>query len=246
MDLYSFYRLRLSPESKKILEEKKEAGSTYVDTINTLIELFGMFPDDIHQDFMSLAKSKALKLAKKIELSGQFASDTLHTSLDRYLAIIAYLNGGTPISLDEIRTELDMQKIHLKDGYLICPKDFVAINPEEAKDMETAYVIECRNASKYGIPHYVVFCHPREAHETVEVYDDRLLDRLLKHIPKFQKIVDLQVDPIYDPEHPENLLNEKEFMTAPTIGYFRVHIHGDPSKPADYKPPYGVQIVKDQ
>ena len=246
MDLYSFYRLRLSPESKKILEEKKEAGSTYVDTINTLIELFGTFPADIHQDLMSLAKSKALKLSKEIESAGHFASDTLHTSLNRYLAIIAYLNGGIAVSLDEIRTELDMQKIHLKDGYLICPKNFVLINPEDAQDMETACVIECRNASKYDIPHYVIFCHAKEPYEAAEVYDAKLLDQLLRRIPKFQRVVDLQVAPISDPEHHQNLLNENEFMSAPTIGYFPVYIHGDPTKPADYKPPYGVQIIKDQ
>lgn len=246
MDLYSFYRLRLSPESKKILEGKKEAGSTYVDTINTLIELFGTFPADIHQDLMSLAKSKALKLSKAIESSGKFASDSLHTSLNRYLAIIEYLNDGTPVSLEEIQTELDMTKTPLKNGYLVCPRNFVLINPDEAKNMETAYVIECRNASKYDIPHYIVFCHPKDPYETVEVYDDKLLNQLLRRVPKFQRIVDLQVAPIYDPEHPENILNEKEFMAAPTIGYFRVHTHGDPSKPADYKPPYGVQIIKDQ
>lgn len=246
MDLYSFYRLKLSPKSKAILDSKKDSGSTYVDTINTLIELFGTLPDDVHRDLMAFAKSKTLQLAKQMDLSGSFTSSTMETSLSKYLDIIAYLNGGIPISIEEIRTELDMQKIHIRNGYLICPKDFVLINPEDAQDMETACVIECRNASKYDIPHYVVFCHSREPYETADVYDAKLLDQLLRRIPKFQRIVDLQVAPIYDPEHPENILNVTEFMAAPTIGYFPVYVHGDPTKPADYKPPYGAQIIKDQ
>ena len=246
MALNSFYRLKLTPESKAILDDKKNAGSTYVDSINSLIEIFGDLPEDVNHDLMAFAKNKALQLSKRMVLSGLFASSKMEASVDKYLAIIEYLNNGIPVSMEKIREELDMQKVAMKDGYLICPKDFVLINSQDAKDMETAWIIECRNANKFGVPHYVVFWHPKEDYEPAEVYDSYLLDQLLRRIPKFQRIVDMQVTPIHDPDQPENILNEKEFMAAPTIGYYPVHVHGDPNKPADYKPPYGVQIVKNQ
>ena len=246
MSLDSFYRLRLTPKTKEILDEKKDSGSKYVDSINSIIELFGKLPEDVKHDLMTFSKGRVLQLSKQMELSESFTTSTMETSLDTYLAIIEYLNNGIPVSMEKIREELDMQKVKMKDGYLICPKDFVVVNPQDAKDMETAWVIECTNAKKYGIPHYVVFWRKKEDYEPAEVYDSYLLDQLLRRIPKFQRIVDLQVAPIYDPDDPPKMLNEKEFLAAPTIGYFPVHVHGDPKKPADYKPPCGVQIVKNQ
>lgn len=243
MDSHCFYRLKLTPLSKAILDDKKNSGSTYVDAINNLIDVFGSLPDDISSDLTFFAKSKALYLSKDMESSGLFMAATKKKSLDKYLAIIAYLNAGIPISIEEIRDELDMRKIEIKNGCLIYPKDFVLVNSQDAKDMEAAYVIECQNAKRYDIPYYIVFWHPHKPYETTEAYNAKLLAQLLQKIPEFQRIVDLQVSPIYDPEHPEIILNEKELDEAPTIKYFPVYVHGDPRKPADYKPPRGVEIV---
>ena len=246
MPLLPRFTLTLSDSARESLDQKKENGWSMANTVNTLVDTFAILPDDVNRDLTAFAKGKALEISQKMERSGFFAHDTMEASLNKYLAIIKYLNNGVPVTLDAIRTELDMQKVTIKGGHLICPKDFVLINPEEAAKLEAACVVECRNAAKYAIPHYIVFCNPKEAHETTESYDARILDRLLMRIPKFKRIVDLQVAPIYDPEHPEEILNAREFMDAPTIGYFPVYVHGNPAKPADYKPPYGVQIIKNQ
>lgn len=60
----------------------------------------------------------------------------------------------------------------------------------------------------------------------------------------FQTILDKQVDPIMDPEHPGHQLNADEWMAAPTIGYFNIYEHGDPKFGHNYEPPAGAQIVR--
>lgn len=43
-----------------------------------------------------------------------------------------------------------VQKYDIKNGVLICPKDWIVLNPEEAKNMEYAGVVECRNSEVFG------------------------------------------------------------------------------------------------
>ena len=49
-----------------------------------------------------------------------------------------------------------MQKIPMDNGFLICPDDWIIVNPEQAESSSYACVVECRNAGKFGLPHLLV------------------------------------------------------------------------------------------
>lgn len=81
-----------------------------------------------------------------------------------YIDIATFLNEGNRISLESLEAEPTLKKYKMKDGILICPDNWIVINPEQANTMMYAGGVECRNSEKFGtknfgrtIPHFVFF-----------------------------------------------------------------------------------------
>ena len=73
-----------------------------------------------------------------------------------------------------------------------------------------------------------------------------LIQKVIDYDPDFQKIIDIQVDPIMDPEQPGRILNATAYQHAPTIGFYNIYEHGDPIYPVDYRPSNGAEIIRQE
>ena len=146
----------LNDKNKETLEQlKADLRWPYGNTINTLISTFCQLPDDIKKELLEIIKPKIRELYKEMDIAGDFEFAELSKKCQAYTDIVTFLNDGNHISLESLESEPTMKKYPIKDGYLICPDNWIILNPEQAKDMKYAGVVECRNSAKYNIPHYV-------------------------------------------------------------------------------------------
>lgn len=236
--------IELTEKSREKLENIKVRESVpYGNTINYLIDAFADLPETVKEYLVAVCKPKMRQLQEEITNSKGFKADEIFKQMEAYRKITSYL-GGEVVNAYLTDATSDVKKINLKNGYVMCPNNFILLNPEEAENHEYAGVIECRNSSKYGIPHAMFFCDYRYGREYPKEFCDMMIQKFCEKFEKFKKIVELQVDPIYDPDNPGLLLNSDEWMESPEIGFFAVFVEGDPGYYPNYKPPYGIQIFK--
>lgn len=235
----------LSDENRTILEDiKKKSRSPYGNTINYLIKTFCNIPDSVKKELLEAIKPLIKKTQDQLVEAEIFKFKELTEKAQAYIDIATFLNDGQSTFMNETDTSKSMKKIPIKNGYLICPTDYIIINPEDAENMEYAGVIECRNSDKFGIPHLLFFTNKKYNSEYDSLYEDSILHQCCKIYPRFSEIMDMQVTPIDDPEKPGFTLNAKEWMNAPTIGFFHVYIQDDPRYGRNYNPPDGTRIVR--
>lgn len=241
----ALFTCALAQENKQILEQKKDKeGWKLGQTVNTLISTFGLLPDSIKSDLLLHVKEKLRELIDQMDQAGPHELGALSELMEKYLQIAAYLNDGKEISLDAIKKEQMLCKIPIKNGILIAPKNYVLVNPDESLDFEYACILECRNHERYQLPVYLICCDKKYGSTYDDDYRTMLIQKVIQHDPNFRSIVDMQVEPLHDPEHPCKLLNQNAYQAAPTIGLFSVYEHGDPAYPSGYKPPAGVEIIR--
>lgn len=60
----------------------------------------------------------------------------------------------------------------------------------------------------------------------------------------FNTVLKHQVTPILDQTQANQVLNESDYMNAPTIGHFSIYVQGDTNYEANYEPPAGAKIIK--
>ena len=241
----AIFSFQLQDQNRKAMERKKEeSGWPFGRIINTLLDTFAVLPDSVKKDLTEHIKQTLHDLINQMNHAEEHEYAELMEIARKYLDIASYLNDGKELSLTDISRFQLLQKISLKNGLLICPKSYVIVNSEEAPDMEYACVVECRNATRYNVPHYLIFCDRKYSADYDDNYKSMLIKKLLDHHPDFQRIMDAQVKPIYDPEMPGKLLNANACSEAPAIGLFSVYEHGDLLYPADYMPPDGTEIIR--
>lgn len=241
----TLFTCTMNPENRMILEQKKLAdGFKLGETVNTLIATFGLLPDVIESELIRFIRGRLQMLSAQAEHAGQYEKEKIADITEKYRQIAVYLNHGVALPSENIKNEPVMREVPIKNGFLRCPKDYVIVNEAEASTMSYACVVECRNAVNYGIPHYLVYCDRKYGSDYDESYETMLLQKILAKAPDFQRIIDLQVKPIESLETPGVFLNAEEFLKSPEIGFFHVYERGDSKYPLDYKPPYGVEIVR--
>ncbi len=224
---------------KELKRMKTEAGWPYGNTINNLLELLSI-PKSVKEEFYEFTKTQLRSLYKQADSEEIFGLNELNEKITVYTDIAALLNNGVRLSVDDLKED-PMKKIKIKNGYLIVPSDWIDINPDEAEEMPFAGVIECRNSKRYGIPHFLFHTHLERACD----YDSDEINKMcVKVYPEFKDIMNRQVTPEMDPEHPTVMLNEQAFMDAPTIGHFSIYVQDDPLYGSNYKPPAGAKIVR--
>lgn len=142
----------------------------------------------------------------------------------------------------------DFQKIKLKKGHLKCPLDWLLINPQDAPTSSRAYVVECLNASRYNIPHYVYFDDLKERNED---FYKKVENEIVKVYPEFQKVIDKQVEAEYEEGEPQtfaHITNLEEYSSAPTIGIFLIETSAEIRErrtwDTSYQPPANAEVVR--
>lgn len=234
------------PDSNRIKLEKikEETRTPYGSTINTLIDTFCDLPDEISQDIIDTCKAKVRSLLDQMDKAGGFELADISAKVQKYLDIMAFLNHGQAISIDQIKREPEMKTISIKNGSVIYPANWIVVNADQATQCEYAGVVECRNAERYGIPHFLFFTNEKYAKDYSQQEKTRI-NRLCAYASRlFADAEKQQVPLVADPEHPGEYLNSKEHLDSPYIGHFHLYEQGDPTYPSDYNPPYGAMVVR--
>lgn len=241
----------LTDENRETLENLKERKRISCGKIiNDAVAAFCKLPFELKRELCIFidtsieVKKRELGTAsacRKAELSEQIAA---------YRRIFSFLEGEEMLSVDTTPTT-GLTKYLIKDGYLICPEDWIVVNPEAAGESMYACILECRNSDVFGrehfgmsIPHFICYTDVKYGRDYSSEFFDYYNRLCVQAWPNFQKVIESQVKPVNDPAKNGRILNEDEWISAPAIGQFAVYENGDTVYPRDYNPPYGAMIVR--
>ena len=112
------------------------------------------------------------------------------------------------ISIEDVAKQPNMTRHDLKDGYVLYPRDWLIVNPKVAINCRFAGVIEC-SLKSYRMPHLLFFSDKEIGNLTVEDYVEIHRNATIVY-PLFRDILDHQITPIDDPDHPGYQLNVNE------------------------------------
>lgn len=232
----------LTDEAKSILEKlKAKMQKPFGQIINTTVTTVCDAPIEVKEETLNFYKRNIKLLTKQMDSASPFELRAISEKIEAYMNLAMLVNGGERISIDEINNEPDMTQYKIEGGYVVCPEDWIVLNPEEAGQCCYAGVVECRR-KEYHVPHFLFFTNKR-----ANRYDDKLYSRVNRMCcqkwPKFKEILAQQVQPIDDPNNPGFQLNADEWMAAPTLGYFALYVKGDPA-PDGFVPPMGAMVVR--
>lgn len=238
LEAYKF-SFDINGENKKALDNLTDnLSSKYGPIINLLISTFCRMPEDIKQAFLDFCFEKVEELENQEKVAGEYEKKGLEKEKAYYLQVAKIINVGDELELQDEKSR--MVKIELKEGYLVCPADWILLNLEQAKNCHYAGVVECRNSEKYGIPHFVFFSNRQYGTDYDDAFINDVNEMCVSAWPGFrEKVLEKQVRPIPDPENRGSYLNGKEYLAAPIVGHFHIYENGEIEEP-----PYGAVIVK--
>ncbi len=242
----------LTKESKEILEKlKNERKFMYGNTINALITTFGDMPEKVKKELLSFVKIKIKSLIKEFDHVSTFQTNDLDKQIQVYIELANFFSDGQKISLQTLKDEPTLKKYQIKNGFLICPENWIVLNIEQADTMMYAGVVECRNSKIYGkqhfnreIPSFVFFTDKKYSTEYDNYFKEYINKLCIKKFKDFEKVIQSQVNPIDDPDSPGCYLNFDEWIKAPSINYFSIYENDDTSFGINYEPPSNARIVR--
>lgn len=239
------FSLDVNGDNKEVLDElTANYNLKYGPMINKIISTFCRMPKSIKKVIEKVCLNEYNRLTEELEnVTGKFHRQLLEQERDSYMDIIRLINKGTYEFENEEPSEKTMKKIRLYDGYLLIPSDWIVVNPESAENCRYAAVLECRNSKKYGVPHFIYLNNFKYGKDFTDNMERDFFNLCKKKWEKFAEIEELsnknQLVP--DPDNKGQYLNEKEYLTAPTIGLFSIEEQGDRRIG---EPPYGAMIVR--
>ncbi|MBP3806859.1 MAG: hypothetical protein ILA13_00425 [Eubacterium sp.] len=238
------FSIILEHEIKEKLEEiALEYDKKIGPLINLLIKSFLFVSPRVSESIIKLCSNQINQINQMIAVSDCFEKERLLNEKQQYLEIAKILNKGKGIFVDEKEQYL-MKEIKIKDGVLIIPNDWILVNPEESTQYRYAAVIECRNSSKYGIPHFIKFCNYRYAKDYPDEFIDEFLSECQIAWPDFNdKVRKKQVKPIPNIDG-KGYINIEKYLAAPTIGFFHILESDDDYFKRNEDSPYGSKIVR--
>lgn len=232
----------LSEENRAFLEsEKAKKSIKFGPYLNTLIELFGRIPPDVKKELLEFVKKRISELYASMDTASEYEVKALANRSDYYRKLARYFNDDKEIFVTA-HQEQKMQKLLIKDGVLICPNDFIILNPEEASYYDSAYVVAVNNAQ--GVPHMIYLLEEGQDPNFNPELRQIINRKCISVFPRFKEILQNEVKAIYDPDEPAICLNAKEVKAAPQVGYFELYVKGSMEYTKDYEPPLGAMIIR--
>ena len=239
------FSLDVSGDNKQVLDELTDNYmSKYGPMINKIIGTFCRMPKSIRKVIEKACLAEYNRLTAELEhITEEFHRKPLEQERESYLEILRLINGGVYEIVDEPEEEETMKKIKLSDGYLIIPKDWIVVNPEQSENCRYAAVLECRNSEKYGVPRFIYLNNYRYENEFTDSMEEHFYELCRKAWSKFSEIEELNKKNklVPDPEHKGQYLNAEAHLAAPIIGLFSIEEQGE--NPFN-DPPYGAMIVR--
>ena len=244
LDLSAYkFTFNIEGDVKESLDDLTDQYHTkYGPMINIIIKALCIMPDKMKKAFISFCKAQIRDLNKQIATAGGYEKQQLESEKKQYLEFARLINQGYEITVSE--EDNGMTEIEIQDGVLIIPKDWIIVNPEDAKNHRYAAVLECRNSSKYGIPHFVMFCDDKYANEYSNEFENEFKRLCRKAWSAFEEEVEKKQLKLVQNED-GSYINGDKYLAAPTIGIFNIWESDDEHLAAmDNEPPYGSMIVR--
>lgn len=228
-----------------ILSHIKETTKTpYGKIINSLINNFCDLPEDIGNDLIEFCKYKINMYFDCANEANEPERSELLKKINIYQDIIAFLNHGNKIQIDEIRRELKMTTIPIKSGIVLFPKDWVVINPEKASQCKYAGVVECIHAKHQGIPYFLFFSNAKYSCDYTNQEIESINSLCIKKSQQFARELNYQNTFMAESKRIRECLAAKYHLSIPIVRYLHLYEHGDPHYPINYHPPYGAMIIR--
>ncbi len=233
------FTVDLTDENKAILEDiNLNTMLPYGQIINRIINVFCGTPNYIKEELVSFVMKKVELLEKQMKFAGPYEYETLMEKYDIYNELVTFINRGKKI--EKINSQVKMTQYEINEGVVICPSDWIVVNPEKQHNSCYAGVVECRK-SCFEVPHFLFFTN-----KLGNEYDDELYDEVNKKCckkwPQFNDILKKQVEIMYDTEG--NIINNDEWLKAPILGYFALLDKDDPTLSKDHIFPMGAMIIR--
>lgn len=146
----------LDEKSLKILQwMKKQYGRSYGETIRLLLRIFANPSADTQKRLLELLTAELERIDKaRQNVLGEVEKSSLDRQYNEIMEIARYYNGGHHISVGNEDLSR-MQRVEIKGGYVLCPKDWKILNAEESEDCDRARIIEVHDESN---THFVMLC----------------------------------------------------------------------------------------
>lgn len=228
------------PEYTLLTEQGKKEGKSNSFIINKLIGIFLRLSPDVAKKVGYFCHEQYLAEQSKLERLFGFERDDTQRKADQFSTLSSYFG------YDEKSEENPgMKRTYLRDGYVIYPNDWIVLNDVfgPADSCSYAGVVESRNSSEYGIPHFIFFSNAKYGRDYTDDMTDKIYEACAEAYPDFKKYWNLQL-PIPD-------LNDEKavdaWKKAPEFSVFHIPVKGDPIgwPREDYKPPFGAMIIRD-
>lgn len=233
----------LMPEYMLMVDFAKKSNHSNSTVINALVNTFIPISTTIRSELSVFCWNKFTQTLNKLQEASGFEAQEISVEARQWKVLAKYF--------DEEENDLSskgMRKIMLKEGYCIFPSDWIVLGNIFGAPEECMYagVVESRNHSIYGIPHFLFFCDKKYARE----YDDELEDKVYaeceKVFPEFKKFYNMQIH--LTKEEEKDIEKMTEWSKAPCFGLFHLVEKGDPlywnALRPDYIPPAGAMIVR--
>ena len=211
---------------------KETQGVSFGKCINTMIKTFGAIPEESRRALYKYCAFNVKNIHQEIQNIGD--SETEHEKelweqSEAYIGIMRFLSNDDKLSYNQICSGPNLTKIRIKSGYLIYSKEYIIINPEMACVSEYAGIITCRNSEEFGIKHFsekipsfIFFSDYKTHNEYTDEFKWQMTELCVKAWPNFRAVLDSQVEPIDDPDDIRVVLNEKEWINSPEIGFMSI------------------------
>lgn len=235
-----------SKNREKIEEIKNTYGLSYGDTINTVLNAVLSMSPETSARLLDILKSEMRSINTKLKVSGEYGNEKLNQQLKEYDNLAKCFNGWQFVSPDDLKPFEKMQEIRIKNGTLICPSDWILINPEEAAESEYAGVVECNNSVIYKTPHFVWLRKDPSVNNFSPEEEEKVKKMCVAKWPPFEDIIQKQVSLEPDPDNLGSYTNLDDWMKSPAIGYFTIIPDDSPLYEADKEPPFGAKIKRDK
>lgn len=203
-------------ESINLLEEYKTVYgmASYNEIINRLIETFiGLSP--------KIKKELAITCSSELrELDQSTMNELPYERLEnqkiesQYNKLLYFFNEGQHITVQDA-----MQRIEIKDGYVICPNEWIVVCPQNAKSSRYVGVVEVKNGQDYGAPHFIFFSE-KPINQMTDIDTNIIDEECCLKFPNYRKILKDNIPLKFDVNRKP--INIKEHLSSPIPGYFTI------------------------
>lgn len=202
--------------------------------------------DDVLEELYAFCVSKSRLHAKKaLSLDDTSFDGNKETRISDQYSSLAHMYSHFAAVAPSYEPDIkDMKRIDVKGGYVIFPKNWIVLNWGRPDNSENVFVIETVDLyGKFNMPHFLLF---DESMQTVEACKKKIFEEASKAYPKFNDVLDKEVEPMYG-EEDENgnriLLNADAYNKAPKVLIFQIPEAGNERR-QNY--PYNAKVYRSE